>query len=232
MKSTFKKIWDITTTVLVVLLVLCAVFLMGSRLIGYQCYTVISGSMEPEYAVGDLVYVKQVYDGDIAAITDPAQRAKAVNEKINTIQSLIERGEIKVDDAISFVLNEELTVATHRIIAIDEQNHKFYTKGDANGTEDPAVLYENLIGKVDFSIPKLGYVANFIQTSPGNYFAVGVGVVLILLVFLPDFFVKKKAATPEKVETSEEMAVALEENKRLKEEIERLREEAVKEEKE
>ena len=55
--DTFKKIWNIVSTVLVVLMVLCAVFLLGSRLIGYQCFTVISGSMAPKYNVGDLIYV-------------------------------------------------------------------------------------------------------------------------------------------------------------------------------
>ena len=42
--TTFKKIWNIVSTVLVVLIVLCAVFLMGSRLMGYECYNVISPS--------------------------------------------------------------------------------------------------------------------------------------------------------------------------------------------
>ena len=55
--STFKKIWNIASTVLVVLVILCAVFLMGTRLLGYECYTVISGSMQPKYMVGDLLYV-------------------------------------------------------------------------------------------------------------------------------------------------------------------------------
>lgn len=58
MKDSLKKIWNIISTTLVVLMVLCAVFLMGSRLIGYECYTVISGSMEPKYMVGDLIYVR------------------------------------------------------------------------------------------------------------------------------------------------------------------------------
>ena len=54
-----KKIWNVISTALVVLIVLCAVFLMGSRLLGYQVFNVISGSMEPEYSVGDLIYVKR-----------------------------------------------------------------------------------------------------------------------------------------------------------------------------
>ena len=38
-----KKIWDAVSTVLVVLVVVFAVFLMGSRLVGLQVFNVISG---------------------------------------------------------------------------------------------------------------------------------------------------------------------------------------------
>ena len=60
MNKNLQKIWNVISTILVVIVVLCAVFLMGSRLLGYQCYTVISGSMIPTYEVGDLLYVKDV----------------------------------------------------------------------------------------------------------------------------------------------------------------------------
>ncbi len=163
MSNTLKKTWNIITTVLVVLIVLCAVFLMGSRLLGYQVFTVISGSMEPEYSVGDLIYVKKV--------------------DVNTI---------KVDDPITFVLNEDLVVATHRVVRVDAENQHFYTKGDANDTEDASpVHFNNVIGVPQFSIPYLGYVSDFIQNPPGMYIAIGLGVLLILLVFLPDLFKKK-----------------------------------------
>ncbi len=171
MSNTLRKIWNIVSTVLVVLIVLCAVFLMGSRLLGYQVFTVISGSMEPEYSVGDLLYVKDV--------------------DVNTIQ---------VGDPITFVLNEDLVVATHRVVRIDAENQHFYTKGDANETEDSApVHFKNVIGVPQFSIPLLGYVSDFVQNPPGTYIAIGVGILLIILVFLPDMTgKKKKEEEPEK----------------------------------
>jgi len=162
--TTLKKIWNIVSTTLVVLIVLCAVFLMGSRLIGYQVFNVISGSMEPTYSVGDLLYVKDV---------NPY--------------------EIEVGTPITFVLNENLVVATHRVVEVDTENQHFYTKGDANDTADSSpVHFNNVIGVPQFSIPLLGYVSDFIQNPPGMYITVGVGFVLILAVFLPDFFRKKK----------------------------------------
>jgi len=159
-----KKIWNVSSTFLVGLFVLCAVFLMGSRLLGYQVFNVISGSMEPTYSVGDLIYVKDV---------NPY--------------------EIEVGTPITFVLNENLVVATHRVVEVDEENQHFYTKGDANDTADASpVHFNNVIGVPKFSIPLLGYVSDFIQNPPGMYITVGVGFVLILIVFLPDFFKKKK----------------------------------------
>lgn len=125
-------------------------------------YVVLSGSMEPTYHTGSLLYVKSV---------DPQ--------------------DLRVGDPITFMLNED-TVATHRIIEIlpDEEDSsvlRFRTQGDANDAPDGTpVHYKNVIGKPVFSVPYLGYFANFVQNPPGLYFAIGFAVVLVLLVFLPD----------------------------------------------
>jgi len=55
----------------------------------------------------------------------------------------------------------------------------------------------NIVGKVQFSIPLLGYVAAFIQEPPGLYVAISVGAILILLVFLPDLLFDDKATKDE-----------------------------------
>lgn len=197
--TTLKKIWSIVSTALVVLMVLCAVFLMGSRIMGYQCYTVISGSMEPEYSVGDLIYVKKV--------------------DVNTIE---------VGDDITFILNEDLVVATHRVVRVDAEKQHLYTKGLANEIEDSEpVHFNNVIGVPRFSIPKLGYVSDFVQNPPGMYITIGVGIILILAVFLPDMIGKKKKEDEDEdasaVRTESESTT--EENERLKAEIERLKSE-------
>ena len=197
MNNTLKKIWNIVSTALVVLMVLCAVFLMGSRVMGYQCFTVISGSMEPKYSVGDLIYVKKV--------------------DANTIQ---------VGDDITFILNEDLVVATHRVVRIDAENQRFYTKGDANKIEDQnPVHFNNVIGVPKFAIPKLGYVSDFVQNPPGMYITIGIGIILILAVFLPDMIGKKKNEDEdEAVATMQtEIDTAAEENEKLKAELAQLR---------
>lgn len=189
--QTAKKIWSVTSTALVALVVVCAVFLTASRLLGFQVYSVVSGSMEPELKVGDLIYVKSV-----ASIED-----------------------IRVGDDITFVLNEELVVATHRVVRIDAEKQHLYTKGIANELEDDTpVHFKNVIGVVKFNIPLLGYVSDFVQTPPGMYVAIAAGAGLLVLVFLPDFLGKKKKQEPTPVESAVQ-----EENARLLEQVEELK---------
>lgn len=170
--ANLKKIWNIVSTVLVTLVVIFSILLVGARIVGLQVYNVLSGSMEPTYSEGDLLYVKE---------TDPDA--------------------IKVGDPITFVLNEDLVVATHRVVEIDSENRYFYTQGDALDHRDGApVHFNNLIGKPVFSIPLLGYVSDFVQTSPGKYIAIGGIALLVAAVFLPDLL-KKKPVSENKEET-------------------------------
>lgn len=153
-----RKIWNAVTTAIVALVVTVAVMLVGLRLFGLQTYTVLSGSMEPAYATGSLLYVKK---------TAPE--------------------EVEVGQPITFVMNEDLLVATHRVVDIDAENQRFYTKGDANDAVDGSpVHFNNLIGVPVFSIPYLGYVVNYIQKPPGLYAAVAAGALLLFLMLLPE----------------------------------------------
>lgn len=196
MPITLKKVWNVVSTVLVSLMVLCAVFLMGSRLLGYQCFNVISPSMEPEYSVGDLIYVKDV---------DPST--------------------IKVGDVITFVVNEDLVVGTHRVVRVDAEKQHFYTKGDANDIEDQnPVHFNNVIGVPQFAIPMLGFISNFVQNPPGVYITVAVGVILIFAVFLPDMLVtKKEEETEASAAEQSKLDAVSEENEKLKVELAQLR---------
>lgn len=164
MKKSIIKIWNVFTSVLVALVVILALLLVGVRVFGMQVFTVLSGSMEPVYHVGSLIYVKE---------TDPM-----------TLQP---------GDVITFMLDEN-TVATHRIVDVipDEEDPsiiRFQTKGDANDAVDGSLVhYKNVLGTPVFTIPKLGYLASYIQNPPGTYVAISAGAVLLALVFLPDLF--------------------------------------------
>lgn len=164
MSKTIRKIWSWISSILVGIVVLLAIALVGVRLVGLHPYVVLSGSMEPAYHVGSLVYVKSVDYKDL-----------------------------KVGDPITYMISQD-TVVTHRIIEvlIDEEDPdtiRYFTKGDANEVADgSSVHYKNIIGKPVFSIPWLGYVSNYIQNPPGMYIAIAAGAILIMLVFLPDLF--------------------------------------------
>ena len=174
MNRKIKKIWNWFTSILVGVVVILALLLVGARLIGLQVFTVLSGSMEPTYHVGSLIYVKKV---------DPF-----------TLES---------GDVITFMLDEE-TVATHRIVEVvpDEEDAsviRFRTKGDANDAEDGSLVhYKNVVGTPVFTIPKLGYLANYVQHPPGTYVAISAGAILLLLVFLPDLFSSSEKDAGEK----------------------------------
>lgn len=58
MNKSLKKIWNVISTILVALVVLLALLLVGARVVGLQVFTVLSGSMEPTYHTGSLIYVK------------------------------------------------------------------------------------------------------------------------------------------------------------------------------
>ena len=60
MNKSLKKIWNVISTILVALVVLLALLLVGARVVGLQVFTVLSGSMEPTYHTGSLIYVKKV----------------------------------------------------------------------------------------------------------------------------------------------------------------------------
>ena len=179
MKSKLKKILNALTTSIVVMVVILAIMLVGVRLFGLQVYSVLSGSMEPEYPVGSLIYVKKV-----------------------------DYKELKVGDPITYLLDED-TVVTHRIIEvlIDEEDPntiRFFTQGDANGIPDAKpVHYKNIICTPLFTIPYMGAVSNYIQNPPGMYIAISAGSIMLMLVFLPDLFTDdKKKPAQEKEEPS------------------------------
>ena len=176
MKQCVKKIWNIVSTVLVALIVILAIALVGVRIVGIKTYAVVSGSMEPVYPTGSLLYVKSADAQDL-----------------------------KVGDAITFMLDED-TVATHRVMEVvpdqeDPSVIRFRTKGDANEAEDGGlVYYKNVIGTPVFTIPYLGYVTSYIQHPPGTYIAIAGGAILLLLVFLPDLLFSDKQKKQKKGE--------------------------------
>lgn len=171
--KTVKKIWNAISIILVSIIVLLAILLAGVRIVGLTPYSVLSGSMEPTYHVGSLIYVKD-----------------------------IESADIKIGDPITFVINEEFLAVTHRVVdieiltageeGIDETTYYYQTKGDANEEADAApVHHKNVVGTPVFSIPYLGYLSVWLQTRKGMIMGISIALALLILTFLPDFKVCK-----------------------------------------
>ena len=142
LKQALNRVSVLLTAVLAAL----AVLLVGVRVLGLTPYTVESGSMEPQYPVGSLIYVQKV---------DPAS--------------------VMTGQAITFVMNGTDQTGTHAVYRIDAAARQFYTHGIANIGPDGAVLpdaapvpFEALLGRPVFCIPLLGYLAGWLSTAPGR----------------------------------------------------------------
>lgn len=154
-----KKICGFLSGVLLIVLAVLAGILIIPKVMGYEEMAVLTGSMEPNYPVGSLIFVKEV---------DPEN--------------------LKVGDVITYRLDED-TVVTHRIVEINQEEQTVTTKGDANSDNDGSpVFYSNIVGKAHFNIPYLGFIAMNIKTPKGIIAVCGVLVAIILLTFIPEIF--------------------------------------------
>lgn len=140
-----KLIRGILDLVMAGFLLVC-ILLSVPKLWGYGIYTVTSGSMEPEIHTGDVIY------------TRPA-----------------EFQELQEGDVITFSMNQGKTTVTHRIQKIDQENRLIQTKGDANEESDRTWISEStVLGKVEYSVRRLGYLALLAASVSGKLFLLAV----------------------------------------------------------
>lgn len=111
------------------------------RLLGYEAYAIVSGSMEPQIPVGSLVY------------------AKALAPE-----------EIEVGDIIVFYGGRAgEAVTTHRVVENRNAGKEFITRGDANAGDDmEARPYANLIGRVEYTLPYFGRLSLMMSMASGK----------------------------------------------------------------
>ena len=152
-----KKICNLLTTIILIGLAILAALLVLPTILGYKSLAVLSGSMEPKYQVGSIVYAKEVNPN-----------------------------ELQIGDVISYSIGGE-TLVTHRVFKIMEEEQQLITKGDANDTEDMnPVSYAAVVGKVQFHVPYLGYISIYAKTPLGIIVICGILIIMILLIFLPE----------------------------------------------
>ncbi|CBH20687.1 type I signal peptidase [Acetoanaerobium sticklandii] len=126
-------------------------------IMGYRLYVVQSGSMEPDIHTGSLVISKRVSPENLA-----------------------------IGDVVTFKSKDDsTTLVTHRIEQISKENGElsFITKGDANDVIDlEPVKPENIIARVQYDIPYLGYMTDFIKTKQGMLLVVIIPALALLLI--------------------------------------------------
>lgn len=142
MKIVYRKIINIIGEILLFVAIFIAVFFLAARVLPnfkYGIFMIQSGSMEPKIKTGDVVIDKK---------TD----------------------EYKEKDIITFRQGQK--IITHRIIQVMDRGGEvlYETKGDANDGKDLALVRKNeVLGKVIFSIPILGYIMLFAKTKLGIF---------------------------------------------------------------
>lgn len=154
-----KKICGFLSGILLVVLAALAGILIIPKVMGYEEMAVLTGSMEPNYPVGSLIFVKE--------------------ENPENLQ---------VGDVITYRLSGD-TVVTHRVVEINKDEQSVITKGDANESNDGSpVPYSKIVGEAKGKIPYLGYISLNIKTPKGILVTCGLIIVIILLTFIPDIF--------------------------------------------
>lgn len=158
-----KIIWNIVYTlfyVLVVLMLLAVVLQRVSNnsisLGGYRLFSVLTGSMAPEYNVGDILIAKEIKPEDI-----------------------------KVGDDIVYVGNVDSfsnKIVTHRVIETKNENgeYRFITQGIANTEQDPEIGQDQIYGKVIYKMQIISSINKMISNIYIFYFVIFIPIALII----------------------------------------------------
>lgn len=191
-----KIIVDIVLTILVLAFVMVVCLQRFSNneisLFSYRMFTVVSGSMEPEYNIGDVLIAKETKPSDI-----------------------------KVGDDVSYLGNSGTfngKVVTHRVIKIEkdiEGKYVFHTKGLANLVEDPLVYESQLYGVVTRKATLLSFVYKIVSTKNGMFLFVVIPILYVIGSEMISFMLEKEEKRRRKLKEkkkSEEVEVKEEVN--------------------
>lgn len=110
-------------------------------ILGFRQYVVATGSMEPEYNIGDLIVIRETT-----------------------------KEQIKIGDVINYISETGIDTITHRVVDIIQKDGQTYykTKGDNNNSVDPELVnYSQVKGILVFKISKLGTVITKMFTGTG-----------------------------------------------------------------
>ena len=151
------------------LMVALVIILVASPLFGVRFDVVLSGSMSPSLDAGDLVTVSPT-----------------------SVEQL------EIGDVIVFDSPLGGGLVCHRIIAVSEgPDITFQTKGDNNEDPDPFMVEpERIVGKVQFSVPCLGYAVQWLR---GPFGLLAIVALMALMFVIPNDGKRSKEKAKEDV---------------------------------
>ena len=176
LKKVFKIIKNIVNFIIVLLvmsfvLIVCLQRFTNNKIsfFDYRIFTVVTGSMEPKYNIGDILIAKEK-----------------------------KPSEIKVGDAISYLATRDEikgNVVTHEVVNItkdEDGRYLFHSKGLANLIEDPVVYEDQLYGVVIYKTKVLSFVKKIVSTDIGMILFVIIPILYIIISEMIAFLMEKE----------------------------------------
>lgn len=126
---------------------------------GFRIFNILTGSMEPEYGVGDIILIKEV-----------------------------EPKEIKVGDDITYLGKEgdfNGKIVTHRVRAVipsETGEYKFITQGLTNDIADPEITASQVQGKVIYKTVILSFISGLVNNLYSMYFVIFIPIAIIIFI--------------------------------------------------
>ncbi len=167
-KGNIKKIHKILKIIIypIIIAILLVILYLGYmryvkhekdvNIFGFRQYVVATGSMEPQYNIGDLIITREI----------PEE-------------------EIKIGDIINYISENKTDTITHRVVDIIEKDGQTYykTKGDNNNSEDSELVqYSQIKGKLLFKVSKLGTLLTEMFTGTG----IAILIIIIIISYTKD----------------------------------------------
>lgn len=151
-----RRIWNFVTTIVLIVLLMLIAIMFVPKFFGIEPMIVLSGSMEPTYHVGSLLYVKE----DVS--------------------------DIEVGDAITFYVDDDTLVTHRVVSINEEEQTYTTQGDANQVSDANAVKQSDVLGVPVFNIPKLGYLADKLSSTSGKIIYITIIVVVTILMFMGD----------------------------------------------
>lgn len=183
-----KKVVDIVLTIFVLLFVLVVCLQRFSNneisLFSYRMFTVVSGSMKPEYDIGDVLISKEVDANKIKKGDDVSYLGKSGTFNGKVVTHRVEKVERDVDGKLVF-----------------------HTKGLANLVEDPVVYEDQIYGVVVHEAKILSFIYKCVSTPKGMFIFIVIPVLYIVGSEMIYFMLEKEEKRRNKLKEEKEVVV-------------------------